>query len=245
MVSPRFTLLQCRRSDDPVRHEEIECFAARLGVPERQIRARDILRDDLDDVFDGSDCLLVGGSGDYSVLDEVPAIQRFIAVLVDAAERSFPTFASCFGFQALARGLGGFIVRDPDNAEVGSYTLQTLPDAAEDPLFRSMPRSFIAQLGHQDRAETLPGSLIPLARSERAPFQAFRVADAPIYGTQFHPEMTHHDNRRRMERYMSKYGTGLFGEEEARRRLESHVPGPESNALLPRFVSLFVTEEGE
>jgi len=227
-----------------VRGEEIQCFADRLGVPSDHIRALDILRDPLSEVFHGTDCLLVGGSGDYSVLDPLPQIDAFVGVLIDAVEREVPTFASCFGFQALARGLGGIIVRDKANAEVGSYDLETLPLAATDPLFSAMPRHFVAQLGHTDRAETLPGSLLPLARSERVAFQAFRVAEAPVYGTQFHPEMTWLDNRRRLERYMSKYGTALFGEEEARRKLDSHRPGPEANALLPRFVQLFVRGEG-
>lgn len=244
-MPPRFSLLQCRNPDDPVRAEELSCFAARLGVPEHHIRPIDILRDPMNDVFDHVDCVLVGGSGDYSVLDPLPQIARFIGVLVDACERDFPMFASCFGFQALAKGLGGYIVHDEDNAEVGSYELTKLPLAAEDPLFRDIPETFVAQLGHKDRAETLPGSLLPLARSERVPFQAFRVAEAPIYGTQFHPEMTDQDNRRRLERYMDKYGHGLFGPEEALRRLESHRPSPHSNALLPRFVKLFVREEGE
>ena len=33
---------------------------------------------------------------------------------------------------------------------------------------------------------------------------------------------------------------GLFGPEEAQRRLDSHVPSPEANRLLPRFVQTFV-----
>lgn len=244
-MDPRFTLLQCRNPDDPVRAEELTCFADRLGVPERNIRPLDILTDPLDSVFDGVDCVLVGGSGDYSVLDPLPQIDRFVGVLVDAVARDFPMFASCFGFQALAKGMGGLIVHDEDNAEVGSYELTTLPGAPEDPLFREVPQTFVAQLGHKDRAETLPASLIPLARSERVSYQAFRVAGAPIYGTQFHPEMTHLDNRRRLERYMHKYGTTLFGPEEAQRRLDSHRPSPHANALLPRFVRMFVRGDAE
>lgn len=241
-MAPRFTLIQCRNIDDPVRGEEVQCFADRLEIPPENIRVVDLLRDRLDaDLLRGVDALLVGGSGDYSVLDPLPEIARFIDFLVEAADRSFPTFASCFGFQALAVGLGGTVVRDPNNAEVGTYHLSTLPGAATDPLFQAMPASFTAQLGHKDRASELPDTVVPLARSERVSFQAFRVAGKPIYATQFHPEMTWLDNRRRLERYMSKYGVGLFGPEEAQRRLDSHQPSPDANALLPRFVRLFVT----
>jgi GMP synthase (glutamine-hydrolysing) len=82
-----------------------------------------------------------------------------------------------------------------------------------------------------------------LAESERCPNQALRVRGKPVYATQFHPELTWRDNRKRFERYMSIYGK-LFGDKEALSRLESHTPGPEANMLLPRFVERIVGAGG-
>ena len=183
-MAPRFTLIQCRNIDDPVRGEELLCFSERLGVPAENIRAVDLLRDPMDSsLWTGVDAVLVGGSGDYSVLDPEPQIRRFIDVLVEIVDRGFPMFASCFGFQALAMGLGGEVIRDPANAEVGTYTLSTLPEASDDPLFSALPASFDAQLGHTDRASALSDRAIPLARSAAVPYQALKVKGAPVYAT--------------------------------------------------------------
>ena len=74
---------------------------------------------------DEYDAILVGGSGEYSVLDNHPTIVRFNNFVGELSTIGKPMFASCFGFQALALALGGTVVKDPDNAEVGSFTLET------------------------------------------------------------------------------------------------------------------------
>jgi GMP synthase (glutamine-hydrolysing) len=196
----------------------------------------DILTRELDDsLLEEADVFFVGGSGEFSVLDDVPQVRAFVDYLAMLVDRRVPLFASCFGFQAMVLGLGGEVIRDEPNSEVGSFDLQTTPDGTKDELFSVMPPTFVAQLGHKDRATRLPSGMLCLASSERAPFQALRVCDAPIYGTQFHPELTDEDNRRRFQNYMDEYGR-LFGREEAQRLLDSHRPSPESNSLLRRFV---------
>ncbi len=232
----RYTLLQARDAADLARDEEHAAFAARLSVDPSRIRCVDLLRTELTPgILDGSDALLVGGSGEYSVLDPLPSIRGFIDFLGEVSVSGFPTFASCFGFQALALALGGEVVSDVDRAEVGSYTLSLTDAGRKDPLFGALPPQFIAQLGHKDHVTSLPSGVEHLAGSERSPFQALRVSGKPIYATQFHPELTWKDNRQRYLRYMSTYGA-LFGEAEAQERLESHVPGPEANSLLAGFV---------
>ncbi len=195
-------------------------------------------------LLDDVDVLLVGGAGEFSVLDAYPPIRTFIDFLADTASAGkTPVFASCFGFQALILGLGGEVVSDEDNAEVGSYEVYTTPEAGTDPLFGTLPSPFIAQLGHKDRAERLPEEITCLAYSDRALCQAVRLEGRPVYATQFHPELTGDDNRQRFLGYMEQYGR-LFGEAEAQRRLDSHKPSPEANALLRRFVDLHVTGAG-
>jgi GMP synthase (glutamine-hydrolysing) len=194
----------------------------------------------LDDrILEESDCLLVGGAGEFGIQDEVPEIERFVRFLSDAAHQGFPIFASCFGFHALVLGLGGAVTPDEDNAEVGTYDLTLSPAGGEDPLFKDLPTTFKAQLGHKDRATRLPDGCLNLASSARAPLQAFRVPGKPVYATQFHPELTDEDNRARFLRYMDQYGR-LFGAEAAQNQLDGHVPSPEANQLIPRFVHQFL-----
>ncbi len=236
-------LLQARNPGDPAREDELRAFADRIGVSTAQLRCVDALTETLDErVLEGADALLVGGSGDYSVVDPAPVIERFITFLGDVARQGYPTFASCFGFQAMVVGLGGTVIHDEPNAEVGTYALETLPDAAGDPVFGALPRTFMAQLGHKDRVTVLPDCCQNLARSERVSHQAYRVVGKPIYATQFHPELTWQENRARFERYMKQYGY-LFGDD-AQRQLDSHKPSPESNELLARFVDVCLLGAG-
>ena len=232
----RFLLLQARNPEDRVRNEERDAFANRLGVAATQVAQVDILRDELHDtLLDEVDAVLVGGAGEYGVVNPIPAVAAMIDFLAGAADSGKPMFASCFGFQALVVGFGGEVVEDEANAEVGTYELATSDAAERDPVFRALPKRFNAQLGHKDRAVRMPSNVVNLASSAACPFQALNIPGTAVYATQFHPELRWTDNRTRFLRYMEQYGR-LFGQEEAQRRLDSHRPGPEANELLGRFV---------
>ncbi len=232
---PTFRLLQARHLGDPVQHEERAAFAARLDVPLENVLPFDLLLGEMsfDQVTDGVDAVLVGGSGKFSVLDAEPWLPPFFDVLGALTAAQFPTFASCFGFQGLVIALGGEVAHDEPNAEVGTYTLFPTEDAADDPVFGGLPASFDAQLGHKDRAVVWPEQAVLLAYSERCPYQACRVGTT-VYATQFHPELTADDNRFRFERYLDDYRE-VFGAERAKKMLEEFTPSPHSDALLKRF----------
>jgi GMP synthase (glutamine-hydrolysing) len=231
-----FLLLQARRPDDCVRDEERDAFARQLDVEAQQIIQVDVLRDQLDLArLQDVDAILVGGAGEYSVVDAVPPVSRMIDFLVGATEQNHPIFASCFGFQALVVGFGGVVEPDEPNAEVGTYMLHTTEYARMDPVFSGLPSSFKAQLGHKDRAVRMPPNSTLFAGSELCPYQAMRIDGTSTYATQFHPELTWENNRLRFQRYMPQYGR-LFGEKEAQRKLDAHEPSPEANSLLSRFV---------
>lgn len=226
----RFRLLQARKPGDPVRHEEVVCFAAQLGVAVSQIEPHDCLADPLGlgQVTDGVDAVLIGGSGDYSIYHPDPWLRPFIDLIGELAWSRFPTFASCFGFQGLVVAMGGVVRADPAAAEVGTFDISLTRGAAEDPVFGGLPRVFPAQLGHNDRAMALPDGVTLLARSERCPFQAIRVDGAPFYATQFHPELSVDDNRARYARYAAKYGS-------AAGPTPHFAPSVASNQLLSVF----------
>jgi GMP synthase (glutamine-hydrolysing) len=235
----KYILLQARNPNDIAKQEEIKCFAKQLNLPISAIHSVDILNEKYSlETLNGFDGLLVGGAGEYSVLDDDPRIKRFISFLGEMTNTEVPTFASCFGFQALVLALGGTIVKDVPNAEVGTYELETTDSSKNDPLFSEIPKSFLAQLGHQDQARVFPSTVEHLARSAATEYQALRVSNKPIYATQFHPELTYL-NKKRFQRYMPIYGK-LFGEEEAKVRMASHRPSPHCNMLLQRFQEIFV-----
>lgn len=237
-----YTLLQARNPSDPARTDEHLAFADKLGVRITDIRAVDVLTERLDDsLLESAHGMLVGGSGEYSVLDDIPPIRAFIAYLAHVAESGHPMFASCFGFQALAMGLGGSVEHDEDNAEVGTYDLQLTEAGASDALFSALPAGFKAQLGHKDQVRRMPSGCTNLAQSTRTRHQAYRVDGRPVYATQFHPELSWRENRARFERYYVEYGR-VFGEDAARAQLDGHQPSPEANTLLARFAEQFVPD---
>jgi len=216
---------------------EVDCFASALGVESNRVKRWDLLREVPDErALEQADLLLVGGSGDYSVLDNEPYIHRFLDFLAEVVVgQNIPTFASCFGFQALVASAGGSMVRDPARAEVGTFTIELTAEGQRDPLLGALTHSFKAQLGHKDRAEKLPSGMTNLARSERASSQALRVDGTQIVATQFHPELTRADNAFRYKQYQASYASSAAGDlDEVLATLEE---SPEATALLPRWAA--------
>jgi len=176
------------------------------------------------------DALIIGGSGDFSVAErDQPFFGPMTELLKWVVDRGFPTFGCCFGYQLLVDTMGGRIVRDPGNAELGSVEVELTDDGVADPLFGQLPRRFVAQMGHFDRATVLPKGVPNLASSESCPNQALRVPGAPIWATQFHPELDQQGNRDRCVAYI-----GDFEDIEGYQAL----PSPYALSILPRFLDL-------
>lgn len=169
---------------------EVRCFAKHLRCGESNIHVHDLIggqpsTSDLDDV----DAVLLGGSGEYSVVKGGDWLEPALETMRQLYERSKPTFASCWGFQAFSLALGGSVVTDLERAEVGSFDLHLTEEGMADPIFAPMGPVFCAQMGHQDIVHHLPDGALCLASSERVTNQAFHFPGKPLYGTQFHPEL--------------------------------------------------------
>ena len=233
-------LLQCRNPDDPMRQHEIECFVWHSGVARDAISVINV-PERMPDREDIQRCsgVLMGGSGDYSSLDD----EHWIDGLIDFCRDELiangkPTFASCFGFQILVRAVGGVMIRDPAKTEFGTYDLELTVPARNDPIFGDLPRVFPAQVGHHDRARWVPEHVRTLASTPLCPIHAFRIGDLPIWATQFHPELTMDDLKLRYS-YYQHYADDVgdaqptMGESQA------------ASTLLARFVQWLQTAEGE
>ncbi|MDM8521678.1 type 1 glutamine amidotransferase [Anaerolineales bacterium HSG6] len=235
----KLLLLQARDPDDTAKVEERISFAQKMGLQIDQLTPYDMLQKaPIWPEVQGYDALLIGGSGDYYVskgnLPHVDASMDFLRTVVSHGK---PMFASCFGFQLLVQALGGEVIYDPDNMEVGTYVLNLAPAGETDDLLSALPHQFKAQLGHKDRASRLPIEAIHLAGSERCPFQALRIKGKPIWATQFHPELSGAENRARFEQYRAGYGS-VMSEAEQQKTLDGFQDSPEATDLLRRFVEL-------
>ena len=235
----RFLLLQIRDPDDPVIEEERVSFAAKAGLEVEQILLHNLLDGPPTHAeVEACDGLLVGGSGDYYVSKgHMPGFDELMRFFIQVADRGYPTFASCFGFQLMVQALGGHIVHDPANTELGTLELALTDAGRDDPLMGALPETFWAQLGHKDRADFLPEGFANLASSTRCRFQAFRVPNKPIWATQFHPELDGHTNKGRYLRYLEGYAEHL-NQEEREEALKNYRDSPETEGLLKRCIEL-------
>ena len=238
-MSLSILLLQAREAGDEAKDEERLSFAEMANIDVGQIVAFDLLKEmpTLDQI-QGHDALMVGGSGAYYVTKgNLPGFEKLLEVLREVVEVGHPTFASCFGFQLLVEALGGNVVYDPDNMEVGTYQLRLTPAGERDELFGYLPAVFRAQLGHKDRADTLPKGVINLASGDNTPIQALRVPGKPIWATQFHPELSREENLKRFNRYLDGYAA-LMSQDEIQQTLARFDHSPEANELIARFLNL-------
>ena len=202
-----YLLLQSRDATDPMREHEVECFASGLGVPVKSIHVVDMLdRVPTPDELSAARGVLMGGSGDYSSLDPFPWVGRMTDyVRTQLLPSGIPTFASCFGLQITTLAMGGQMVRDPANQELGSIDIRLTEAALDDPLFAPLPSPFVAQAGHTDRAAATPPGATLLATTDACPVNAFRVTGKPYWAMQFHPEMDAMSLARRYLSYAEKY----------------------------------------
>jgi GMP synthase (glutamine-hydrolysing) len=237
----RYLLLQTRNSGDPMAAQEVRCFARMLDCDISAIEVFDLLSAAPSvDKLQQPDMLLLGGSGHYSAAGSGDWLERALDCLREVHRIARPTFASCWGFQAMARAMGGRCIHDLPNAEVGTIQLQLTEAGREDPLFGELPSTFAAQAGHEDHVVALPPGAVLLASSARVPEQAFRFAGKPIYCTQFHPEL---DLTAIMERvvaypeYVARIARVPYDE-----FIHSCRETPEANLLLRRFVDMVFTD---
>ncbi len=98
-----------------------------------------------------------------------------------------PFFGICYGHQLLAQAAGGQVGFHPHGEEIGTVAVQLLPDCVNDPVFQSLPQSFLVQATHEQTVLRLPAGAVRLAANEYEPNHAFRVGGW-AWGVQFHPE---------------------------------------------------------
>jgi GMP synthase (glutamine-hydrolysing) len=124
--------------------------------------------------------------GPASVYDK-DAPQPHPAVLERLLRAEVPTLGICYGMGILNRALGGEVERS-SHKEFGPADLQV---ERMDPLLAIGGRTTRVWMSHGDRMTRLAGGLQVLAVSQNSPFAAFRHEERPLFGVQFHPEVTH------------------------------------------------------
>jgi GMP synthase (glutamine-hydrolysing) len=141
--------------------------------------------------LDGFDAAIVfGGEPQVDEEDAHPWLRPEKALLRELLERDTPLLGICLGSQLVADAAGA-VVRRAARPEIGWHEIELTPAGMADPVLGFLPERFESFQWHHYEW-LLPPSAVELARSALC-LQAFRLAARPVWGVQFHPEVTHGD----------------------------------------------------
>lgn len=142
---------------------------------------------------------LILSGGPSSVYDEnAPQIDPAIYRL------GVPVLGVCYGLQITCKHFGAKV--SPAKAREYGFAEMTLnAEGAKSPLFDGVSATSQVWMSHGDQAAELPDDFETLASTPTCPNAAVRMKSIPFYGVQFHPEVTHTvEGRRIVENFVVK-----------------------------------------
>jgi len=234
----RLVLFQIREDSVPMLQEQ-SCFIERCRVARSQFKFINIV--DTPNVswkdVEDAHAVFIGGAGAFSVKDDHRFTESLGDLVHEILERDRPLFGACWGHQFLVKTTGGTVVEDPEQEEIGTYSVSLTPEGIADPLFGAFPSPFWAQLGHKDSATRLGPGWRELGFTARSRNQAIRLEDKPVYGTQFHSELNEERLRERLLVYLDDYIGG--DHEEFERIIRGLRPSIDADRMMARFLELY------
>ena len=98
-----------------------------------------------------------------------------------------PILGICYGMNLICDHLGSEI-KSSECREFGPTQCEIESD---DPLFAGFPTKAQVLMSHGDQVQSVSDDFLPLAKTSTCPFAAVKHKTLPVYGLQFHPEVTH------------------------------------------------------
>ncbi|TDI76619.1 MAG: glutamine-hydrolyzing GMP synthase [Bacteroidetes bacterium] len=142
---------------------------------------------------------IILSGGPSSVYDEgAPSLDPAILNLKRTDGSDMPVLGICYGFMIMCQTEGG-AVEKADQREFGRAKLIVDDDSD---LLSDVSTESIVWMSHGDKVTVLPSSYDVIAHSQNAPIAAVRSRTLPHFGVQFHPEVVHtKDGRRILENF--------------------------------------------
>ncbi len=109
-----------------------------------------------------------------------------------------PVLGICYGMQFMSYVLGGS-VENADDREYGSSVIEILDNID---LFHgfNVDEEELVWMSHGDRIDKVPEGFMVLARSKNSPIAAMTDLSRRLFGVQFHPEVAHTPNGKKILR---------------------------------------------
>jgi len=98
-----------------------------------------------------------------------------------------PVLGICYGMQLACKALGGTV----GQARAREYGRATCDVRVADSLFEGVPLHTEVWMSHGDQVDRVSAEFETLASTSTCPLAAVRHATLPVFGLQFHPEVTH------------------------------------------------------
>ena len=132
---------------------------------------------------------IILSGGPSSVFDkDAPILDRRIL------ELNVPVLGICYGLQSIAHILGGKVEKGKKR-EYGRATID-IQDSSD--LFKGLDKKQNVWMSHGDFVVNLPQGYQALATTESIPYAAIKNTQKKIYGLQFHPEVVHTENGKKI-----------------------------------------------
>src|SRR5262245_8071303 len=98
-----------------------------------------------------------------------------------------PVLGICYGMQLACQALGGE-VKPGNSREFGRAVVKIHETNG---IFAEVPTETVVWMSHGDQVQSTSGGFVSLAATDTCPVAAVRHETRPIYGLQFHPEVSH------------------------------------------------------
>ncbi len=132
-----------------------------------------------------------------------------------------PILGICYGMQVTCQTQGGQVTAG-HTREFGHAPCKVLSSSG---LFDGVPPEFQVWMSHGDQVRELPADFEPIATTETCPHAAAKHRTKPIFGLQFHPEVTHTDHGSRLLANFVKTICGCRGSWRISDFIESEIVG--------------------
>ncbi|RYE19865.1 MAG: glutamine-hydrolyzing GMP synthase [Sphingobacteriales bacterium] len=117
---------------------------------------------------------------------------------VKAMANKLPVLAVCYGAQLVASLYGGEVGKSTHR----EYGRAHLKNISNDPFFTTVNDGSQVWMSHSDTIKKLPEGFTLIAETDAIPVAAYKAAAGfaanPLYGIQFHPEVTHTTDGRQL-----------------------------------------------